>query len=172
VSYKIKSVGKNKDIQSNFGPLRVYDVEFEGEGWVEITQKPDSPAPQIGQDLDGTIEDTKWGKKFRRAQANYPGGGGGFRKGGDSPETRRSIQAQSALNAAERTVFGFYSLQSDDKLTLEKYRDEIIMVAKAYEGHLGNENQQTTITQPAPTTTSSDLPPASLYDDMPEPFNG
>jgi hypothetical protein len=48
-------------------------------GDVEWSRKPDSAGPRVGETLDGTLERTQYGVKFKKAMGGGGGGGGGFR---------------------------------------------------------------------------------------------
>src|SRR5688500_4252543 len=130
MSYKIKSLGPVKDVQSKYGALKVYSVQFEGsDDWVEVNQKPESAAPAVGQELEGNIEDTPYGKRFKKAQ----GAGGSF--GGSrvqDPATRSSIERQSALKASVDAVRDYYAIVPDPELTLEKYVTKVVNVTNIF----------------------------------------
>ena len=63
----------------------------------ELLQRPETPMPMAGQILEGTVEDTKFGKRFKKDKKDF-GNGGGFR--GKSPEERGEIMRQNALGNA------------------------------------------------------------------------
>lgn len=75
--YKIVSAVKTGEYESKFGTMHKYAVQFEGEAdGVEISQKPTTPAPKAGDSLTGTIENTQYGKRFKKeSQGNFGGGG-------------------------------------------------------------------------------------------------
>ena len=103
MTYKVEQAFKEKDITGSYGTLTVYKVKFEGEeGLAEMVQKPDTPAPKLGDMLNGMItEDPKWGKKFKKE-----GSGGGFGGGKNDPQTRKEIIRQNALTNAVNFVLG------------------------------------------------------------------
>lgn len=155
-NYKILAVGKQREVQTNNGTFKVYDIELEGEGWAEVMQKPDSPAPKPGDSLEGTVtNDPKWGKKFKRQ-----GAGGAPAGRQNDPETRGSIERQTALKEAREAVYNFHLTKSDAPQDLDTYVVEIIATAKKFQGHLGNSNPQTTVRM------DDNLPPASNYENM------
>lgn len=53
--------------------------------------------PSVGSTIEGTIEPSEYGPKFKKA-GGFGGGGGGGRS--ESPETRRSIAMQHAQKCA------------------------------------------------------------------------
>jgi hypothetical protein len=59
--------------------------------------KGTTPLPGVGEKLEGELEQTQFGLKFKKA-GGWSGGGGGGRK--DTPETRRSIAMQHAQKCA------------------------------------------------------------------------
>lgn len=65
---------------------------------VTVTVKDQANAPKPGDTLEGTVEDGKYGKKFKKAQQG--GWGGGHGGGGRTPEERESIEWQSARRDA------------------------------------------------------------------------
>src|SRR5215213_5803621 len=130
MSYKIKTLGPVKEVQSKYGPLKVYTIQFEGsDDWVEVNQKPESPVPTVGQELEGTIEDTQYGKRFKKAQ----GAGGGFQGNrAPDPATRSSIERQSAMKASVDAVRDYYNIVPDPELTLEKYVTKIVNITNVF----------------------------------------
>jgi hypothetical protein len=93
---KVLSAMKTGEFNGKYGRLFKYAVQFEGQDEaVELNQKPDSPAPKAGDILEGTIETTQYGRRFKRAQSG--GFGGGFKA---DPERQKSIEWQSARRDA------------------------------------------------------------------------
>lgn len=158
MSYKIKTVGPVEQFNGQYGPMKSYQIQFEGsDDWVKLNQKPDSSAPTIGQELEGTIEDGQWGKRFKKA----PGASGGFSGGRSSdPEQRGSIERQSSLKAAVEAVYNFHLLTGEKPQSLAAYRTNIIIAAKEFSGFVSNAAPSTTI---AP---ADDLPPVSAYENQ------
>lgn len=85
-----------------------YFIELEGlEGRHTLTQKPTTPAPEIGQDLWGHPEDGgTWPSgdpkppKFRKGQRGGFGSGGGGNSRAKDPAERESIERQVAAKCA------------------------------------------------------------------------
>jgi hypothetical protein len=86
-------------------PMKSYRVTLKNEQGAELqnvewSRKAESPPPQVGQQIDATIdmrEGTTYGPKLKLEQRGG-GGGGGYRA--DSPEVRRSIAMQHAQKCA------------------------------------------------------------------------
>lgn len=58
-SYRITAVSPNtKDFTTKSGfNLRAYQIKLEGHDYpVSLNQKPETPAPQVGQELNGEVE--------------------------------------------------------------------------------------------------------------------
>jgi len=97
MSYKVENSMKTGEFDSKYGKMFKYTVKFEGEtDTVEIVQKPDSPEPKTGDVLEGAIEDTQYGKKFRKEKPAFNGAKVSQR----DPETQRYIMRQNALTTA------------------------------------------------------------------------
>jgi len=85
------------------GPMKGYRVDLQdASGQVvrncEWSRKPESPAPQVGQSVEGDIDlEAQYGPKFKLAQSAGFGGGGSRAR---PPEERRSIAMQHAQKCA------------------------------------------------------------------------
>lgn len=106
-SYEIQAVaGQPRDWNSSQGgPMKEYRIDLKDDAGaviqnVEWSRKVSSPAPEVGQKLDGTISEGNFGPKFKQAAAGGGGGGGRFRDPVEDAKTRRSIQMQHAQKAA------------------------------------------------------------------------
>lgn len=84
----------------------------------ELSQKPETPAPTIGSTIEGEVEQTQFGPRFKKAQQGFGGPGGGRF---NDPETRKEIIRQNALtNAVNRAVeiARIYQAESDREAAL------------------------------------------------------
>lgn len=71
--YKITEVQKRKEWSGNYGTFQDYALRLEGiDGWVSLSQKPETPEPQVGQELYGHTETQTHGDKtylkFKKVQ--------------------------------------------------------------------------------------------------------
>lgn len=73
MEHKIAAVSEKIDTwQSNYGEMKSYYVQFEGNTEaVKINQKPETPAPEVGQVLTGDIVADKFGKKFQKQAQGF-----------------------------------------------------------------------------------------------------
>lgn len=80
------------------GPMKAYRMKLrDAEGkeipLVEWSRKPTSQPPTVGESLEGTLETTSFGTKFKKALAQN-GFGGGAPRGRDPKESKRiAVQA-------------------------------------------------------------------------------
>lgn len=79
-AYTVTAVSaETRKYDTQFGQMISYKLKLEGvDGVVELGQKTTTPAPQQGQVLNGHVETTQYGLKFKKEQAQGFGGGGGF----------------------------------------------------------------------------------------------
>ena len=81
--YTITNVQRRDEWQSRFGGTFVdYAITLEGDsqGWIKLTQKPETTPPRTGDTIFGTItqEQTRNGtayRKFKKENPNYTGPG-------------------------------------------------------------------------------------------------
>lgn len=91
--YKVISAIKTGSFTSKSGEMYKYAVQLEGEtDAVELVQKPTSPIPS--GEISGSIEDTQYGRKFRKEAS------GGFQGQRNDPQRQASIEWQSARRDA------------------------------------------------------------------------
>lgn len=101
--YTIESVGPTKEWSGAHGPMLDYQIKFKEEPeWVTVTQKPSTPAPAVGQTLNGSITPTQYGKKFKKEQVM----GGGASSSPRQPLDHDSMYRCNALNNATALVAG------------------------------------------------------------------
>lgn len=88
--YKIQAVSQEtRTYDTKFGPMVSYKLKLDGvDAPVELGQKATTPAPIAGVTLNGHIEETQYGPKFKKEQAQF---GGGFTPSAtSSPSTNSS----------------------------------------------------------------------------------
>jgi len=74
--YTIKSAMKTGEYDGKFGKMFKYAIQVDGEANAcELSQKPETPAPKVGDKIFGSIETTNYGNKFKKSAQ------GGFSKG-------------------------------------------------------------------------------------------
>ena len=100
--YKVVNVQERDKWQSSYGEFQNYALQLEGEeGWVQISQKPETPAPQAGQELFGRIEvqtrgDKTW-RKFKKGQRQDGGYSGSTGSGSSKADTEYIIMMLEEL---------------------------------------------------------------------------
>lgn len=122
MNYTVKAVNSSREWESQAGGQMIsYKLALEGDGKlvgdVELAQKKATPAPTVGQSIDGTIESTNYGPKLKK---DFAGGGKSFGGGGGrakDPSERRSIERQVAFKGAVELVSAIASPRSDFDFT-------------------------------------------------------
>jgi hypothetical protein len=121
--YKIKAVTSKRSFETKYGELMSYKVQITGddgfEGEAEITQKPATPAPSAGQEIEGTLDKSnpKFPPKLKKAQGGMGGRGGG----GKSPKDTESIERQVAYKGAVELAIAFGSNADEGKRLLPEF---------------------------------------------------
>lgn len=127
--YKVLNATKSGEYAGKFGLMYKYLIQLEGvEGVVELSQKPETTIPAAGSTLTGTIEDTQWGKRFRKEKPAYsPSGAPQTRSeaAGGTSGRNESIERQSSLKAAIEIVRD----RAPEPLSLEDYTALVIKTA-------------------------------------------
>lgn len=84
--YVVKTVQKRDEWTNSYGTFQNYALQLEGEeGWIQLSQKPDTKAPVEGSELFGHIEvQTRGDKTFRKFKKGQRQDGGNFKGGGGS----------------------------------------------------------------------------------------
>lgn len=101
--YEVVSAVKTGSYSTQYGEMYKYAVELKGESdGVELSQKPETPAPAPGSTLHGSITSDKYGRKFKKEQKGGGGYGGG--SGGAAPANTPSIEKQKSLAEAAVTI--------------------------------------------------------------------
>lgn len=106
MNYTITGVSNNvKDWSSKYGPMKTYLVSFkEWDKPVKLNQKADTPAPQAGQQLTGTIDPDTFGEggyKFTKTKPEFKPN---TSRPGNDPE---SMYRTSALKNATEYMANF-----------------------------------------------------------------
>lgn len=107
MKYKITAAIKTESFSTDHGAFDKYALQLTDESGTAvqcyINQKNTSPAPQAGEELNGTIEaDNRGGMKFKK-ESGYGAGGG--RSYGKPLEERWEMARENALtNAVNRAI--------------------------------------------------------------------
>lgn len=120
MTYTIKNSMKTGEYEGKYGKLYKYTVQLEGESdAVELSQKPTTPEPKTGDILEGIIEETQYGKKFKKIETSS-----GNSK--SDPATQKAIIRQNALTNAVNYCIAKATLTKDEKYLTGK---EVVQVA-------------------------------------------
>ena len=126
--YKVTTIGPSEEFSfdgndGNKVTLKKYSLQLEGVAeWVTLSQKPDAPAPAVGEEIEGHIEDTgKYGYKFTKKRS-----GGGWSGGG------KSSPGAAWANAAETAsvlVIGYYQVTGTKPENPQEMLDRVKQLA-------------------------------------------
>jgi hypothetical protein len=119
--YKVLAVGSEganapRHYETQYGKMVAYKLKLEGSNdIVEISKKDTSPAPKIGDELNGTIEKTEFGHKFKADKMAFNGGGKTYQ-----PKDEAGIKAmwsigQSVAFHASNTEATFNDIEAGAK---------------------------------------------------------
>lgn len=125
--YTVEAITGNREFESKYGPLKSYKVRISGDdgfsGEAEITQKPTTAAPTVGQAIEGTLDKSnpKFPPKLKKAQVQS----GGFSGGGKPNKDSKSIERQVAFKGAVEIVVAMLGAGQEVALaeTLTRYFD-------------------------------------------------
>ena len=94
-NFKVESTTGREEWTGRYGPMITYRLMVDGGQEVDLNQKPDTPAPQIGDEIWGHLVDGRDRPKIVKDQKDgQPSGGGG---GGRKDELGPIIHRQVAL---------------------------------------------------------------------------
>lgn len=127
MAYTIREITGTKPWDGKYGPmvdyyLTVTDSQGVDTPRVTLPQKASSPAPTIGQVLDGNIDNTPNGLKFKKAFSPGGGGGGGGGRPKD-PQERAAIAASVALREGREALQQAVALNLVDPSRIEGIED-------------------------------------------------
>lgn len=157
--YKIVSAIKSGEYESKFGTMHKYIVQFEGQPMpVELSQKPETPVPKTGDSLHGTIEDTQYGKKFKKVQNNTFGNSPVSKEFKADPLKQASIERQVALKCAIDLLAAKLPQMKDQPKSGELAK-VAIEIANVFDDFLKNETLEKEKTEVAELLTASEEVP-------------
>lgn len=99
-TFTVKQASHKKDVPGKHGPMKVLTLQLsgpEGDQTAEWFTKHDTALPEPGSSIEGTVEPSEYGLKFKKAAGQF---GGGFR--GRSPEENRRIVRQHSQDMGIR----------------------------------------------------------------------
>lgn len=133
MQYKISAVHPDiKEINGKFGPTKVYKLRLEGlTDTVDLMVGSGKPAPQVGEQLDGSVEHNDFGHYFKKDKVAYTpraGGGGGSQKAAGSSHTFYVSYAKDLLVSYLEAIQWDFT-KFDDKV-LQIAINEVIGTAK------------------------------------------
>jgi hypothetical protein len=98
--YKILSVEPRQAYDTDYGTMQPYAITLEGvEGYVQLSQKPETPAPTVGQVIHGHTYNQGKFLKFKKVNPNYAGNDGGS-KPQSSADQGRMLELLEAIAVA------------------------------------------------------------------------
>jgi hypothetical protein len=111
-TYTIKAVNPQvREYNTKFGPMKAYKLLLEDVvPPVDLSQKADTPAPTVGQTLEGTIDMSgAYGPKFKKEYAS-----GNFPKGSSGGSTASSAGTTSGRGKFDNDPFTMYLSYAKD----------------------------------------------------------
>jgi hypothetical protein len=172
--YTVEAITGNREFESKYGPLKSYKVKISGDdgfsGEAEITQKPTTAAPTVGQAIEGTLDKSnpKFPPKLKKAQVQS----GGFSGGGKPNKDSKSIERQVAFKGAVEIVVAMLGAgqELDDPAlagTLTRYFDHGLGLIQ---GTPQRQAAVEAVKEAFPGT--EDVGPAPSHDDMVSAWRG
>jgi hypothetical protein len=118
-TFTIDDVDQNvRDVDTQYGAMKAYRLSLMGPdattpvvaSWL---RKASSPAPVVGQQVTGDLEDGQYGKKFREAK-QFPQGSSGGRSGSYAADPKK--QAAIALEHSQKVAVDILKLAYEMKV--------------------------------------------------------
>jgi hypothetical protein len=151
--YKVITATKGKEVQLEFGLFNEIALILQDDSNRPISatmlQRPETPLPANGSDINGTLESTRFGNKFKKDKDQF-GSGTAF---GRSPTDQRSIVRQHSQEMALRQLaleadLGFLDKDTYETSLIFKYADnyEADASSPTKSSPTGNSEREETIT--------------------------
>lgn len=153
--YKIAQIGPTRDwdFKTDNGTIamRTFSIQLEGiADWVDYNVKSDSPAPKVGDEIEGHVEDAgKFGYKFtKKRNSNWSGGG------------KSSIGAQwsAAYDTAANIIGQYYAVSGKKPKSIDEFLKKVDAVApkvkEMVDNRAGTAKTEEKKTDETPKTTS------------------
>lgn len=107
--YKITSVEARQAYTTDYGTMQPYALKLEGvEGFVQLSQKPETQAPLVGQTIHGHTYEQQGQHggflKFKKVNPAYAGGDSGSKPQVASADTGRMLALLEAIAIAVDAV--------------------------------------------------------------------
>lgn len=115
-NYTILQVEPRDEWTGKFGTFKPFALRLEGvEGWVELSQKPETPAPQVNDTIHGHTESQTHGDKtylkFKKVNPEFGGNSGS------------SAASATGLQGSEKTLE--YVVQMLEELTGRRRKPDV-----------------------------------------------
>lgn len=132
--YGVISAVKKKEVDGQHGPMQVIALTLDDGTASPIAAewftKASTPIPAPGERLDGTLEDSQYGKKFKKAQQQ--GFGGGRR----DPQTEKRITRQHSQDMGIQTLrlaIELGALKASEVTTVKEIVQRVKTLADVYD---------------------------------------
>lgn len=172
--FTIQSVSEPKEWQGSYGPMLSYKLDLENGGavdrGVELNRKPESRAPQVGEQLAGHLEPGKFGDKLKidfeatkELGGSRPSGGSSEARSGSKgnwqPESQRDPErAARILRQHSQEMALRYCALLGDRVPL----DQIFRIANQFDADvIGQTSNPTQDLAGQGDTSPPPAPPAS-----------
>lgn len=100
-TYTVEAVtGNEEKPDKGHGPMRSIRMNLAGVGSVEWYTKAATQPPAEGSQITGSVEDSQYGKKFKKARPQNGFGGGGTKDYKADPVKQAAEQMRAAHNTA------------------------------------------------------------------------
>lgn len=149
--------------QGKYGVMHTYKVRFEetGQETIQISQKPETPAPVKGDSLNGSITRSEYGAKFKKEfSQSAQGSQGGF--GGSSKSSRpQSDPLTVYVSYAKDLIVSLVSngIVPIDEKTTDQFNETLLkLISSAKQGGLLLQKSEPSLLDDAP---QFDGPPPS-----------
>lgn len=125
--YRILTVEARQAYQTDYGEMQPYAITLEGvEGYVQLTQKPETPAPMVGQTIHGhTYSQGKY-LKFKKVNPEFAQQGGGGSKPSSAQPSADNGYIIKLLEAIAVEVGAQHAVRGDTDTVLEDIDDKPI----------------------------------------------
>lgn len=157
--FKVVSCTKVGEFTGQYGLNYKYLLMLEGQpAGAELNQKPETPVPAPGTEIEGELTNTQYGLKFKKAQKVFTGGAyTGPKKSPETPEKQGSIERQNALTNAVNFCVSKANLLEQPEAVKYLTGKQIIEVATYFKMY--NEGKVSIVMTPTEVAAKFGYPP-------------